>query len=304
MAVELNMPRCIYAEQLEEWLLLEAFSRLWQEQGKGHLPITHSLAVRNDLLHSASHLLDAESSRELHRYAEQLQDLLPATAARMFPRPLTSPSSCSNAEILANQFLQQGSGSLWTAVRQIAQNLPFQASSRLLGDKHLHFTVGAYGHRQYVGLLKLTRSHQAVCKMMNALIALINPGQIWTTVVINVNFDAQVHADVNNASFESLLVGLSQLWVQDDTGRTYQEHKGCLLRGRLHHVSGAAILLKAGTVLHSVQAWTGGDRITMVAYAIGQHAHIKPEDRDFLTQLGFGLPGAPSPFYPLPELPA
>ena len=58
-------------------------------------------------------------------------------------------------------------------------------------------------------------------------------------------------------------------------------------------VSGRAVLFNACTCLHTVQPWTGGNRLTrltLLAYSIGQHLCLREAHRSQLAALGFTLP--------------
>ena len=70
MATEVPLPASIYVEQLEEWLLLQAYSRLWRQQGGLSIPPA-----------------DEEGSSALMAYAEQLQHFLPRHGENFFPAP-------------------------------------------------------------------------------------------------------------------------------------------------------------------------------------------------------------------------
>ena len=165
---------------------------------------------------------------------------------------------------------------------------------------HLSFALGAYGHRSYTGLLQNTKCHPSVCLLLNGLVALLCPTLSWTTLTVNVDFEAPIHVDSGNAPLNSLVVGLSHfeiggLWIcsgeGEEAGNDYEEHHGKLLRGSTYAVSGEAVLFPARYAVHLVRPWQRGNRITLVAHAIGQHHHLQPEVRDLLTSLRFGLPG-------------
>ena len=74
MAFAVQLPKCIYVEMLEEWLLLQAYSGLWRERGHGSLPpAALSMAVRNDIIHAAVSALEPGLCAAFLDYAERLQ---------------------------------------------------------------------------------------------------------------------------------------------------------------------------------------------------------------------------------------
>ena len=306
MATPLPIPPCIHVEMLEEWLLLQAFRKLWYLEGHESMPPSLAMLVRNDLIHWASHSLSAEGYAIFLEYAAQLEAAICTHRPVCFPRPVILIQDAAPAEQLALHFLQQKHGALWSALRQVAALLPFEMGKRAVG-RHRYFSVGAYGHRCHVGLLKHTHEFPAVCQLANALITKLHPAHVWTTITFNVNLEAGVHADTSNAAFDSLLVGIShydlgELWLAEDGGTVYQEHKGQMVPGRAYHTSGQALLFKANATPHAVLPWTTGDRFTMVAHTIGQYAHLADDAYEKLLCLGFGLPCGPSPEYPFPHL--
>ena len=304
MVIVLKTPPSVYAEQLEEWLLLQALHRLWREQGHLSMPPAMALAVRNDLVQWAIQQLDDEGNAAFQRYVEQLQHCLPTYRPVCFPRPDEAPASTAPAEVLAHAFLQQDHGSLWTALKQVVALLPFEDSRRTVG-RHRAFAMGAYGHRGQVGLLRNTRLYTSVGRLANALVLQWYPTHMWTTVTFNVNLEAAVHIDSGNAASETLVIGLShfdegQLWIADRDGTHYQEHGGKMISGEAHRVSGEALLFPAYSREHAVLPWAVGDRITLVAHVIGTHTHLKEADAAVLLEMGFGLPQYPCPAFPMP----
>ncbi|CAE7522643.1 CFDP2, partial [Symbiodinium necroappetens] len=238
MVIALQLPKGVYVEMLEEWLLLQAYSGLWREMGQDKLPPALSMAVRNDIIHAAVTALEPELCAVFLDYAERLQKELPRYAATSFPLPCALPSQPSSAECIAHALLGQGHGSLWTSARQVAAELSYHTVHRAIGT-HLSFSVGAYGHRGFVGMLKQTGTHQSVCRLLNALVTQIYPAHVWTTVTVNVDLQAPTHIDVANASYASLLLGLSHF----DDGTLWAENESGLLKELATHWGGFFALL-------------------------------------------------------------
>ena len=304
-AVAVSLPPHVYLPMFEERLLIRTFNRLWREQGHQGLPPAFSMLSRNDLIAAAMNTLNQEHGELYAAFVDTVSQHVQEDSLYTFPSPRALPASPSEAELLAYQLLQEGQGSYWPAVRQVASLLVFGKGRRAIGSDHMSFVLGAYGHRCFTGLLHSTDSHQCVCLLFNAFIALIQPTLTWTTVTVNVDFAAPIHTDNSNAPFHSLLVGIShfengQLWAHCPGGCDYEEHHGHLLSGRTFDVSGAAVLLRARDVPHKVQPWHSGNRFTLIAHTIGQYAHLKPDIKDFLLGLNFSLPGERGATVPIP----
>ena len=60
-------------------------------------------------------------------------------------------------------------------------------------------------------------------------------------------------------------------------------------------LNGTALVFSAGSTLHAVLNWSRGNRFTLVAFSIGQHAMLSSHDRSLLADLGLNLPPAPLP---------
>ena len=93
----------------------------------------------------------------------------------------------------------------------------------------------------------------------------------------------------------SLVIGVSHfvdgsLWIEQDGGDCYEEYSGDMIPGVCMAVSGHAVLFDARACLHAVRPWTGGNRLTLLAYCIGQYGSLSRHQRAQLLALGFQLP--------------
>ena len=73
-------------------------------------------------------------------------------------------------------------------------------------------------------------------------------------------------------------------------GRYFEEVGTSLVPGVLMPVSGNAVLFDARHCWHAVRQWSGGNRITLIAYCIGQHYSLAEAHRAQLLTLGFSPP--------------
>ncbi|CAE7467537.1 RER1C, partial [Symbiodinium sp. KB8] len=275
---ELALPSHIYYDSLEELLLLNTLQCLMAAVGK-HVPPSLSMASTNELCHMACRLLPEDELRIFQDYACRLGCSMPGTDAVCFPPALGQPhDGMRAAEHAAACYLQEGSGSLWSAVRHVVSLLPFRDVKRQhQPHPQSQFSAGAYGHRGFVGLCKQTEQFGSVLRLLNLLICSLHSGFSWTTVVITVNNVAGLHVDKQNAPFCSLVFGLSHhsqghMWIQSTRGMPWtgpglvQPANGYRL-----DVAARAYLLPTFSHPHCTEASTQGDRLVLIAYVIGQY---------------------------------
>ncbi|CAE7411829.1 unnamed protein product [Symbiodinium sp. CCMP2592] len=182
----------------------------------------------NEIVEEAQLLLNEPAKRDYMDYAEKLSRALPSAPLSTFPRPVACNERASPAESLSHAFLCARTGSMWSAVRQVAALLPYALSKRAFATTQRSCTIGAYGHRSFTGLYRGTSQHQSVCQLFNAFLMLINPRHVWTTVAVHLDFSAQVHTDRQNGSLPSMIVALSHhegggLWLHQPDGKIFQD---------------------------------------------------------------------------------
>ena len=216
-------------------------------------------------------------------YMDALTAALPAGAECSFPTFVATKAPTTPAERVAQDILFTGQGSIWTAVRQVISELQFKPTPRALDDSQLCYRLGAYGHRSFVGLHQETSKHEATCVLLNAFVKLVRPSRQWTTLSVNVDSQASPHRDRQNFGL-SLVIGVSHfvdgsLWIEQDGGDCYEEYSGDMIPGVCMAVSGHAVLFDARACLHAVRPWTGGNRLTLLAYSIGQYGSLSHHQR-------------------------
>ncbi|CAE7766617.1 unnamed protein product [Symbiodinium sp. CCMP2592] len=245
---------------------------------------------RNDLVRYALQTLSHEAREHFARYADALSARLEGNVSITFPPPpLKHYRRHGPAEELALQYLQQGSGSFWTAMREIISLLEFEADPR----PHAHgltLMLGAYNKGGLLGLNRATTSHQATTLLLNTAMIKVASQLQWTSLAINVNNLTEPHVDKCNGDLSSLLLGVSHhtsggLWTAAADGHHYVEVDGQMMAGTEYPTSASAVMFPGRTVCRQ-----GGDRVTIVAYTIRRPECLLRGTVEYLEGLGFVVP--------------
>ncbi|CAE7862783.1 unnamed protein product [Symbiodinium necroappetens] len=253
-----------------------------------------SFLTRNEILQEAREVLTEEDLLQYVVFADRLARTLDGESLVAFPPPhygVTQP--ISEAEALAVQFLQEGSGSLWTAIREVARSLDFEEDARPHACG-LSFRLGLYSKGGLVGLTKSSRGHCAAARLLNTAILKILHTHTWTTLSIHLDDMTMPHCDRANAPGNSLLLGLTHhsgggLWIGDGQGKHAMQIDGEMCKGTIYNTQAQAILFNARECMHGTIPWSD-NRCIIVAYTIGQHRLMSPEHREFLSETGFVVP--------------
>ena len=223
MAVSLELPRHMYLVALEEHLLIQALRALLPADGKT-CPPSLALAARNDIVAIAQALLNDDALSTFLRYADELTlHLLGETRVMFPPQPRAATESGTPAEACAEAHLLEGSGALWTAIRQVATLLPFRDDRRPHGNGRM-LAFGAFNKGGLLGIHKHTTCHQAVCTLLNAAVRTVSAQHCWTTLVLAYNNHTTPHYDKGNSEgVPSLLMGLThhdsgEVWIEQPGG--------------------------------------------------------------------------------------
>ena len=218
-----------------------------------------------------------------------------------YPEPYyVDPQSSTEAEAIADAHLCEGTGSLWSAVRETVRSLPFQADPRpIAGGKCINF--GLYNKGGLVGITRDTRSHMAVCRLLGAAILAIKPKHQWTTITVGLENSTCIHLDRGNSEFHpSLLVGLThhsggELWLQDAAGTVYVDtaEQG-LVSGLALPTTACAVLFNGRLHQHCALPWKLGQRCVLIAYTVAQHQAATMNHLALLQEAGFVPPSRTS----------
>ncbi|CAE7946904.1 unnamed protein product [Symbiodinium sp. KB8] len=285
------------AKALEEAYLAVPYCR--QFAGTAHegvpVPISTpaiSLATRNELVLEAKDLLDAEAWRQFLMKMEHLHAVALANCIVTFPPPCyADPATC--AEQLAETFLLEGAGSLWSAVREVVRALEFEQDHRDSANGAT-FRLGLYSKGGILGVARNSWRHVATCRLLNAAILSICGSHTWTSISVNMDNGMGIHLDKHNAPGRSLLVGLShhtqgELWVKQYGGPAWLSANGIRYSGQLFPTSASAVLFDGRTSPHGTMQWTR-NRCVLVAYTVGRRAEIDPPLLQHLLDAGFVPP--------------
>ncbi|CAE7522252.1 unnamed protein product, partial [Symbiodinium necroappetens] len=184
--------------QTAEHLLIHAFRALLPAEGTVTCPPNLALAARNDIVAIAQDLLSDAALPVFLRYADELAHHLQGETRVTFPPlPRAATESSTPAEACAEAHLLEGSGALWTAIRQVATLLPFRDDRRPHGNGRM-IAFGAFNKGGLLGIHKHTTCHQAVCTLLNAAVRAVSAQHCWTTLVLTYNSHTTPHYDKGN----------------------------------------------------------------------------------------------------------
>ena len=134
MAVKfIELPRDVYQDALETFLLLDCLRTLYHDESGGTLPKPLGLMSRNDLLLMAQQALSPETRSKLSAYADSIDRDVAAKMHPALPLPVHGHDCQTSAEILARRFLDGGNAPLWSATRQVLLALEHERKVIRLG---------------------------------------------------------------------------------------------------------------------------------------------------------------------------
>ena len=236
--------------------------------------------------------------------AQQLQD----DCITIFPSPLYLDAT-TKAEVLAEYFLREGAGCLWSAVREVVRALEYEADPREIATGQV-FRLGLYSKGGVTGITRQSWRHVATSRLLNALIASTLDSRRWNAISVNMDNATAVHVDGRNAAERSLLIGLSHhrgggLWIQDNAGTELKEAGGVNYRGSVYPTAARAVHFDGRTRLHGNMPWAG-QRCVLIAFSVNvngnsamdrahtEHlidAEFRLPERTFSSDCGSAAPG-------------
>jgi len=297
------LPRDVYSDSLEEFLLFRSLCYMYGQQTTEALPPSLSMISRNDLLQEARQRLWPENLQSFMLYAEQLSYSLGTWPLSALPPPIWRENRRPPAaEICARNLLEEGQGSLWSAVRQVICHIEFEDPRQnfMAQDARARsFSLGVYARQAFVGLCKATPLHPNVCRLLCRFISHVCPSHRWTSLAVHVNYRAPPHTDQHNGPQRSLIMALSLndeggLWLQNTEGIHYLEHSGQMLQGTIYSLQDQYLLFSSHEVRHATQSWAHFDRVTLVAYTVRNWPRLAQPMQESLLDLGFNLPDLPA----------
>lgn len=289
----LALPDHMQLVALEESLLLKA---LYASVGDAaRIKPCFSLFTRNELVYAAMQELSGAKLEQYLEYADMLAKSSDYDVLVNVPAPDAEPvSRAGRAEVLAYHYLQEGKCALWTAVRSVARDLPFEADPRSFTDGQT-LRLGLFNKGGLTGLSGATQLHRSTCRLLNFMVRAVRKEHCWTSLAVNFNNCTAVHRDQGNADNYSLLIGIShcnngQLWVRCEHGADYVDAEAGMLAGHMYPTSGCAVVFNSRANLHATMPWQGGHRLIVLAYTARMYAVAKPKYGALLEDLGFVLP--------------
>ncbi|CAE7783375.1 unnamed protein product [Symbiodinium sp. CCMP2592] len=290
MPLALELPVHMQAVALEEMALLKLLKDMLHDQTQ--LPADVTLATRNELIEMAQKHMHPEDLPYFLRCADMQPTFEDHDGIIDFPLPV-GLQPCTVAEELAEQHLQEGSGSLWNAARMVARTLQFENDPRDIANG-CTFRLGLFCKGGITGLAKSSTHHVAASRLFNQVVREVAPDHTWTSLSISVDNGTTPHVDSNNTSETSLLVGLTHhsaghLWIQDNSGDTWMEASGVKYLGTTYATARRAVLFNSRLCLHGTLPWQG-TRCVLLAYTVGSRAGVRDDHARHLEEAGYQLP--------------
>ena len=292
MSIALELPRCVQVIAYEEaQLILQLRSLLPRDAA---ISSDIAMLTRNELLHEAQRLLPSDAWADFVCFADWLTRQLQDECITSFPSPLYLAAT-TKAEALAEAFLREGAGCLWSAVREVVRALEYEADPRDIATG-LVFRLGLYSKGGITGITRQSWRHVAASRLLNALVALTLDTHRWNAISVNMDNATAVHVDGRNAAEKSLLIGLSHhrgggLWIQDNAGTELKEAGGVCYRGVVYPTSARAVQFDGRTRLHGNMPWAD-HRCVLIAFTVNVNGHsaLDRAHAEHLVDAGYRLP--------------
>ena len=290
MSCALSLPVHMQAVAEEERQLLQ-YLHLKVPAHRCHPSLT--LLTRNEIIAMARELMlpGDWTSFCAYIYVDEIARSAQRDSIIGFPAPsYMALTNMPEAETLAEHFLQEGSGSLWSAVREVTRCLQFEEDPREVAQGQT-FRLGLCSKGGILGVTRTTKTHVSVSKLLNAAVLSTYRQHRWTSLSVNLNNGLEPHHDRGNAPGSSLLIGLTHhrdggLWIEDRFGGTVVSAEGQQVRGTVFATQAQAVLFAGRNRMHCSMPWKDC-RCILVAYTVRPHANMTPEQRALLDDAGF-----------------
>ncbi|CAE7244581.1 unnamed protein product [Symbiodinium sp. CCMP2592] len=200
-------------------------------------------------------------------------------------------------ESLASHFLQSSDFSA-NNIAAILDAFPSEDHTRTWlesdGDSKA-ITVGACNRGGVTAVRSNTRRMPAVAQYLAECIRLVAPQCEFTSVSVHRNLQAPMHQDSFNSSVPNVVVPLSSfsgghIFVVHPEGPDQTFYEDASWTGFKLDCATHAWAFDAKHCKHFTLPWQGS-RSLLVAFTVGHLSGLAPDDREFLTSLGFKIPG-------------
>ena len=237
----------------------------------------------------------ATSSALTSGFAEELANMMLCSTCDH----RSTDGSFQGAEAFADFLLKQEQISLHDA-EALFKLLPLEAAHPAVqmpsdaGDQA--FFGGAFRKGPFKGLRKSCTVFPKSLQCFTRLLRTYFPGDIFCSIGVFLNVQAEMHKDSRNGPYPNLLLALSnftngQVWTEDDAGTIFREVRGVFKPGRLLPVAESPQRLMAHQCYHQTEPWTG-ERLLLVGFTISDPLHLESTHLDTLRDLGFVLPAS------------
>ncbi|CAE7406578.1 unnamed protein product [Symbiodinium sp. CCMP2592] len=154
------------------------------------------------------------------------------------------------------------------------------------------FYAGMYSHG-VVGLRASVRKFPDAIRSFAALIRVVCPSQLFTSLVILEDSRLEPHRDASNACCHNLIIPLTrfeggELLLEDSVGAVRRVGQS-QFRSRAISLDQGPIAFDARRLLHAVNP-AKGRRVVLIAYCLKGVARLPESDLCALRELGFNLP--------------
>ena len=206
----------------------------------------------------------------------------------------STDGSFQGAEAFADFLLKQEQISLHDA-EALFKLLPLEAAHPAVqmpsdaGDQA--FFGGAFRKGPFKGLRKSCTVFPKSLQCFTRLLRTCFPGDVFSSIGVFLNVQAEMHKDSRNGPYPNLLLALSnftngQVWTEDEAGTIFREVRGVFKPGRLLPVAESPQRLLAHQCYHQTEPWTG-ERLLLVGFTISDPLHLASTHLDTLRGLGF-----------------
>ena len=115
--------------------------------------------------------------------------------------------------------------------------------------------IGIYWRRNYgVGYLRCNDKYPRILEEARKLIKILKPDLNYTTIMLNLNYEANLHKDINNDG-ESLVVAISEY-----------EGGELVVEGTSYNIKYRPVVFHASKLSHLVKPITSGERYSIIFF--------------------------------------
>ena len=208
---------------------------------------------------------------------------------------LCVPGHC-RCEAIAFGMVSSGQAT-WAQLLRLVDLLPrdsrmrwAQDASAALAHRPKRFSVGAFNYGNMAGILRHSRRYPWVGRALAGVVRTWCPHMFFSSCTMSLNATASPHRDSRNLRGScnlslpcSSFTG-GQIFIEDETGLNRLSADGPCG----HLISAQEAVQFEPHRVHATLPWSG-TRLLLLAYHIGQHRSLQPDDVQYLHKQGFHL---------------